>query len=536
MASVEELVIKISAENSDLKKKLSESGKSVNDFGGMVSKLGPMVATAFSIGAVVSFGKASFAAFEDQEKANRKLLFSLQGNTKAFKELADQATYFQNEAGIPDETINQIQMLAAQSGKTTQQIKLMTTAAVNLSAATGQDLQASYMMLNGTLAGSAGRLGRLDKDFTTLTKSQLEQGDAITMVIEKYKGLAESSATASDKLSASWGELMENVGKGMSKILNPAFETINEQLKAATTNSRGFIDTMRALIDPMYAVTLNAQAFAIQNTTKEASKYVASAADIAAANKAEAATLIEANKKKIESYKALAKAHEEYMDKVHKSAKYAEDNAAYTDITSSDMGAQDVQGMSGKGITGAKGTVGKKKETGPAELAKQFKAAKLAAEGFNTVSEKTTAILSAMGGAAAGFGDLSAVAFGESSAAFKVLATGSVIISSIMAAQAAIAPPPLGYGPIVGPLAVAGIIASGLANVAKINGIGMEAGGIVPAGYPNDSYPAMLTSGERVTPPGRLPENGSVQVFGKLRSGDIYLSNKRGAYINKRKG
>lgn len=33
----------------------------------------------------------------------------------------------------------------------------------------------------------------------------------------------------------------------------------------------------------------------------------------------------------------------------------------------------------------------------------------------------------------------------------------------------------------------------------------MKEGGVVPSGYPNDTYPAMLTSGEMVTPPGKLP-------------------------------
>ena len=39
------------------------------------------------------------------------------------------------------------------------------------------------------------------------------------------------------------------------------------------------------------------------------------------------------------------------------------------------------------------------------------------------------------------------------------------------------------------------------------SGMGMSQGGEVPSGYPNDTYPALLTSGERVTPPGKLPGN-----------------------------
>ena len=51
-------------------------------------------------------------------------------------------------------------------------------------------------------------------------------------------------------------------------------------------------------------------------------------------------------------------------------------------------------------------------------------------------------------------------------------------------------------------------------------GIGMAQGGIVPRGFPNDSYPAMLTSGEMVVPkPHALPSltGSAVEVFGEFR-------------------
>ncbi len=36
----------------------------------------------------------------------------------------------------------------------------------------------------------------------------------------------------------------------------------------------------------------------------------------------------------------------------------------------------------------------------------------------------------------------------------------------------------------------------------------MAGGGVIPPGYPNDTYPALLTSGETVLPPGKLPGGG----------------------------
>ena len=58
-------------------------------------------------------------------------------------------------------------------------------------------------------------------------------------------------------------------------------------------------------------------------------------------------------------------------------------------------------------------------------------------------------------------------------------------------------------------------------------GVNMAGGGVVPGGYPNDTYPAMLTSGERVTPPGKLDNVRAgnamkIIIEGKLKGKDIY--------------
>jgi len=54
---------------------------------------------------------------------------------------------------------------------------------------------------------------------------------------------------------------------------------------------------------------------------------------------------------------------------------------------------------------------------------------------------------------------------------------------------------------------------------ALFGGAKMAQGGIVPSGFPNDTYPALLTSGEMVVPkPHALPSmGGAVEVFGEFR-------------------
>jgi hypothetical protein len=57
---------------------------------------------------------------------------------------------------------------------------------------------------------------------------------------------------------------------------------------------------------------------------------------------------------------------------------------------------------------------------------------------------------------------------GEQSKAGKALAVGQALINTYSAAAAALAPPPVGAGPIFGPIAAIGAVAAGMANVKKI--------------------------------------------------------------------
>jgi len=57
---------------------------------------------------------------------------------------------------------------------------------------------------------------------------------------------------------------------------------------------------------------------------------------------------------------------------------------------------------------------------------------------------------------------------GEESKAGKALAVGQALINTYSAAAAALAPPPIGAGPILGPIAAIGAVAAGMMNVKQI--------------------------------------------------------------------
>ena len=72
--------------------------------------------------------------------------------------------------------------------------------------------------------------------------------------------------------------------------------------------------------------------------------------------------------------------------------------------------------------------------------------------------------------------------FKEGTIAYKALAIGQAVVDTYRAASAALAPPPVGAGPLFGPILAGTTIGLGLANVAKISGIQFRRGGIANNG------------------------------------------------------
>lgn len=75
--------------------------------------------------------------------------------------------------------------------------------------------------------------------------------------------------------------------------------------------------------------------------------------------------------------------------------------------------------------------------------------------------------------------------FGKHTAAYKAMAIAQTIIETYKAATAALSPPPVGAGPLLGPLLAVTTLAAGFANVAKIGSTKIEGfaeGGRLPKG------------------------------------------------------
>lgn len=207
MATVEELIIKLSADNRDLKNKLAESEKSVGSFGGSVGKLGPLIAGAFAIGSIKALGSAVIDITGKFQSYNAVLVNTLGSAYKAEASMA------------------MIQKFAAQ---TPFSVDELTSAFVKL-ANRGFVPTGEQMRKLGDISSSVG------KSFDQLTEALL---DATTGEFERLKEFGIRAEKNGDKVKFTF--------KGVTKEVNFTSKSIQDYI-LSLGDAEGVSSSMAAI-------------------------------------------------------------------------------------------------------------------------------------------------------------------------------------------------------------------------------------------------------------------------------------------------
>lgn len=174
--------------------------------------------------------------YKVQEIAELKLSKAIENNPliddKAVKGLKEYASYLQSISNIGDETSISIMANLSAMGRTEEEIKKIMSAAVDMSAGTGQSLEQVAKNLSKTYNGMAGEIGESVKGIKELTKEELEHGKAVEMVAKAYKGMAEETADAQIQLKNAWGDTKELLGGKLNSIVEPILVLLTNILTA----------------------------------------------------------------------------------------------------------------------------------------------------------------------------------------------------------------------------------------------------------------------------------------------------------------
>lgn len=198
---------------------LKQTGEQAGSLQSTFKKLGETMVATFGVYQMINFAQTALNSYNEVLKQENKLSAALGDRKSMTQDLIDLAVEMQEKTTISKESILSVESFLAVQGRTEAQIKKMTKAAGDLSVVLDVDVFSAAKMLDMTFEGTIGRLGRYDERLKNLTKSQLENGEAVDLLAQKYGGLAEESATSFDKLSIKWKEVKESIGESLYVLL-----------------------------------------------------------------------------------------------------------------------------------------------------------------------------------------------------------------------------------------------------------------------------------------------------------------------------
>ena len=131
--------------------------------------------------------------------------------------LSDYAQKLQGVLGVQDELIKDTISFNLALGLNAQQAEAATTASASLAKALGMDLNTANQQLASTLSGNTGRLARFIPELKNLTQRQLEAGEAINIVNQRFNSFLVNTNSVSElakQIELSFGDIKESIGKG----------------------------------------------------------------------------------------------------------------------------------------------------------------------------------------------------------------------------------------------------------------------------------------------------------------------------------
>ena len=218
----------------DLNSQVNTAGISFGKLAGAIGiATGAYELASKAIEKTVEFLKDGVKAAMEEESANRRLLLSLNNNNAAYERMIRFKDNLFKSTLFSKQDINSAVSMGIELGRTEEQTKKMIQTAMGLSRVTGQDLNSVMMQLNATFEGTLGRLGRYEGALKGLTKSQLEEGDAVDLLNKKFGKLATEGMDTTEGKVVKAKKNLEELGKTIGNIIIPILGNLSEAFSAA---------------------------------------------------------------------------------------------------------------------------------------------------------------------------------------------------------------------------------------------------------------------------------------------------------------
>lgn len=201
----------------------NQGGKLKESFSSAFSVFSGTLGAQLAIEGIKSIGRAfvdTIDAAKEQEAAVSRLNAALKNSGSFTKEASQDLQTFASElqkvSTVGDEVaLNQL-ALAKSFGASNEQAKEIVSAAAEMSAALGIDLESATRNVAKTLGGYAGELGEVIPGLKNLTQEQLRAGQGIDLLSKQFQGFQKAQlqtfAGSQKSFLNSFGDLREVIG------------------------------------------------------------------------------------------------------------------------------------------------------------------------------------------------------------------------------------------------------------------------------------------------------------------------------------
>ena len=158
--------------------------------------------------------------------AQNKALLQYNATVAKFGKSLSNLNKIQNEVSrnnfFDGDSINNVTKMAVTMGLTEKQIEDVLKASTDLAASGVMPLDQAVKALSLSYSGNIEELKKMNPELANLTKEQLEQGEAVRIIGQKYKGMADAMANTFEGRDTQWknsfSDLQAEVGEIIQKV------------------------------------------------------------------------------------------------------------------------------------------------------------------------------------------------------------------------------------------------------------------------------------------------------------------------------
>jgi len=223
------LKLSILADVDDLKKKLGEADKAVENNSDKIAEFGKKAALAFAaVGAAAgAFAISAVKAAAEDEKSRKQLEQTIRSNTKATEQqIAAIDTYITKQSIATATTDDVLRPALARLIRSTNDVtkaQQLLTLAQEISVATGKPVEAVANALGKSFDGQNAALGKLGLGIDAATLKTKSHDEIMQILTGTYKGFIENEATNAEfkmrQLEIAFSETKEQIGTALLPIM-----------------------------------------------------------------------------------------------------------------------------------------------------------------------------------------------------------------------------------------------------------------------------------------------------------------------------